>query len=73
MAIRDIAFVNILSLPLVAWVGILTFLSVLTTATMGILLIRGKIAVKYHKALAFTTIALATIHAILGLAFFLNF
>ncbi len=63
------------ALPLVAYLGWLTFLSLLSTATVGFLNFRGRttISFKWHPRLAATTITLAVIHAVFALSAYLNF
>ena len=61
----------IFGLPLIAYGGILTLISLLTTATMGLFVTKGKVDVRVHKTFAITTILLALTHGILGmLAYF---
>jgi len=73
--IAKIAFVSILGKPLVMYLGILTFLSLLFTASIGYATVKGIrwVPFKYHPAMAATTITLATMHGILGLAIYFNF
>lgn len=69
MSIRDIAITMIWALPLFAWLGLLTFLSLITTASYGYMLFKGKVrSFKTHMALAATTILLALVHATLALS-----
>ncbi len=68
MSMRDVALTMVWFLPLFAWLGLLTFLSLLATAGYGYMLFRGKVrSFKTHMGLAATTITLAAIHAILAL------
>lgn len=55
--------------------GILTFLLLIFTATVGALNFKGIaiIPFKWHPRLAITTIIIAIIHAILGLSIYFNF
>lgn len=73
--ILDLAYYLILGKPLIMWIGILTYLCLLATATIGALNYRGitVIPFKWHPFLAVTTIVLATLHAIMGLAAYFNF
>lgn len=66
----SIAYYSILGKPLIFWAGILTFLSLVFTATIAMLNVRGinKINMKYHFLFAKVTIALAIFHAILGIS-----
>jgi hypothetical protein len=61
-------FVPILfGLPLYLYFGIVTFIAMITTATLGYLFLKGKFGVKFawHKYMAITTIILAIIHVTL--------
>ena len=71
----NFAYYLILGKPLIMYMGILTYLSLLATATIGALNFRGitVIPFKWHPRIAITTIVLATLHAILGLSGYLNF
>lgn len=73
--IHSIAYVLIFGKPLIMYGGILTFLLLLSTATIGALNLKGisVIPFKCHPRLALTTIIIATIHAIFGLSVFFNF
>ena len=73
--IHNIAYTLILSQPLVMYGGILTFLLLLFTATIGALNFKGisVIPFKWHPRLALTTIIVAIFHAILGLSILFNF
>lgn len=73
--IHNIAYTLILGKPLIMYGGILTFLLLLFTATVGALNFKGisVIPFKWHPRLALTTIIIATIHAIFGLSVFFNF
>ncbi len=69
MSIRDIAVTMIWFQPLFAWLGLLTFLMLLTTASYGYMLFKGKVrSFKTHMGLAATTILLALVHASLALS-----
>jgi hypothetical protein len=73
--IQDIAFTIIFGKPLLMYFGILTLLLLLSTATIGILNVKGIsiIPFKWHPRLAMTTILIAIIHAIFGLSIYFNF
>ena len=73
--IHSIALTMFLGKPLVMYGGILTFLLLLSTATVGFLNFKGisVIPFKWHPRLALTTIIVAVIHAIFGLSIFFNF
>jgi hypothetical protein len=68
----NITYYLIFGYPLIMYLGILTLLSLLSTATVGYLVFSGKakppiITFSMHRFLAYTTITLALIHGILGL------
>ena len=73
--IHNIALTLFLDKPLVMYGGIMTFLLLLFTATVGALNFKGitVIPFKWHPRLAIITIIIATIHAILGLSILFNF
>ena len=73
--IHNLAFTLFLGQPLVMYLGIITFLLLLFTATVGALNFKGVtiIPFKWHPLLALITIAMALIHGILGLSILLNF
>jgi hypothetical protein len=69
MSLRDVAITMIWFQPLFAWLGLLTLLSLLTTASYGYMLFKGKVrSFRTHMMLAATTITLAIIHATLALS-----
>ena len=72
---QNIAYTLFLGKPLVMYGGVLTFLLMLFTATVGALNFKGisVIPFKWHPRLALTTIIIAIIHAIFGLSIFFNF
>jgi hypothetical protein len=64
---QEITYYPIFGKPLIMYLGALTLLMLLTTASVGILIFRGKaIPFAWHPGLAGTTIALALVHATLG-------
>ncbi len=68
----NITYYPIFGYPLIMYLGILTLLSLLGTATVGYLVFSGHakppiITFATHRFLAYTTIALALIHSTLGL------
>ncbi len=68
MSLRDVAVTMIWFQPLFAWLGLLTILSLITTASYGYMLFKGKVrSFKTHMTLAATTIILGIIHAVLAL------
>ena len=73
--IQSIAYTLFFGKPLVMYGGILTFLLMLSTATVGFLNFKGIhiIPFKWHPRLALTTIIVAIIHAAFGLSIYFNF
>lgn len=73
--ISNIATMQLLGLPVILYGGILTYLLLLSTFTIGFLNYRGirVIPFKWHPRLAIATVTVATIHALLGLSLYLNF
>lgn len=70
---RDIAYFVILGKPIIFYIGILTIVSLLTTATIGAMN-RRRIRVipfKWHVRIATVTIILALVHGALGLSAYL--
>jgi hypothetical protein len=58
----------ILNTPLAVWIGILTFISLFTTASLGLAVHKfNKNVFKYHKFFAFTTVTLAIMHVVLDI------
>jgi hypothetical protein len=72
-AIRDIALIQIAGYPLVVYLGIATLLSLVSTATYGYLLFKGRIRGKItdHMKIGIFTICIAIVHAILALSLFI--
>lgn len=73
--IHSLAYTLVFGKPVIMYGGILTFLLLSTTATVGFLIHKGirPIPFKWHPRLAVTTIIVAVLHAILGLSIFFNF
>lgn len=73
--ISHIALTLFLDKPLIFYGGILTFLLLIFTATVGALNFKGItiIPFKWHPRLAVTTIILAIIHAIFEFSIYFNF
>lgn len=68
-SIRDVALVGIWFQPLFAWMGLLTIISLLITATLGYSMIKGWYRnIKTHMRMAALTLTLGIIHAILALS-----
>lgn len=73
--IANIAYTLVFGKPVIAYLGVLTLLSLYFTATISILNTRGIhfIPFKWHPRLAVITLILATIHGIFGLSVYLGF
>ena len=73
--IHGFALTLFLGKPLVMYGGIVTFLLLLFTATVGFLNFKGiqTIPFKWHPRLALTTIIVAIVHAVFGLSILFNF
>jgi len=73
--IQHIAYTLILGKPVVMYMGIITYLSFISTASIGLLNFKGYsiIPFKWHPRLAATSLILATIHGLLGLSVYFNF
>lgn len=73
--IAQFAYSIYFGIPVVAYTGMITFLSLLTTAMLGYFSLHGKIqnGFKYHLFSTRMTIVLALIHAILASSAYLNF
>jgi hypothetical protein len=70
---QEITYYLIFGKPLIVYLGILTLLSLLTTASIGFLNLRGirTIPFRYHPVCAGLTILLALVHGLLGLLAYL--
>lgn len=73
--INNLAFTLFLGIPLVGYLGAITLLLMLFTATVGALNMKGVtiIPFKWHPRLAIITITIALIHGILGASIIFNF
>lgn len=65
--ITNIAYYQILGLPLILYLGVLTILSLFATAVNGYLAMKGKIDFKWHHRFAAITLLLAATHGTIGL------
>ena len=65
--VASLSHIVIFGLPLALWFGLITFACLLTTATLGILVLKGRynIPFKWHMRMAAVTIFFAVIHVIL--------
>jgi hypothetical protein len=67
-SIRDIALITVWFQPLFAWLGLLTIISLLITATLGYSMVKGWYRnIKTHMRMAALTVTLGIIHGILAL------
>ena len=68
--LREIAYHYIGPYPVIFYLGIIAYALLLATAgTVGLSrLLKKRRPVKVHRGLAYTTLALATFHALLGIA-----
>ncbi len=73
--ISQLAFYPVLGLPAVAWGGMATLISLLTTATLGYLFHTGRarFPFRWHPIAAITTITLGVIHGTIVMLAFLGF
>jgi hypothetical protein len=65
--LTEITYFLILGKPLILYLGILNAILLASTATAGILVHRGKIEFKIHLTLVKITLAVISVHAILGI------
>jgi hypothetical protein len=67
--LQNIIYFPIFGLPLIVYLGILTLLSFLFTASIALMNVRGKnwIPFKWHPRLALFSICLAIIHGVLAI------
>ena len=67
--LQNITYFLIFGKPLIMYLGIITLLSFLITATLGVMIIKGigKIPFKWHMTMAVISIALTVIHGVLGI------
>jgi len=66
-AILRFAYTTFLGMPMIAWLGIVTYVILFFTALLQVLKIKKKIkfSFKAHKTMAYITIVFATIHGLL--------
>lgn len=72
--LKEIAYYNILSRPVIFWAGLLTFLSILFTALVAFLNKKGinKIPFRMHPKMAVISLIFALLHALLAFSFYFN-
>ncbi|WP_048190224.1 hypothetical protein [Methanobacterium sp. SMA-27] len=72
--LSSIAYFQILGKPLILYLGVITFLSFMTTATLGLLIYRGKnIPFKIHPTMAGISILLGITHGTLALSIYFQY
>jgi DMSO/TMAO reductase YedYZ heme-binding membrane subunit len=65
---QEISYYLIFGKPLIMYLGITTLTLFLVTASVGILIMKGKeIPFSWHRTLAVCAIALAIVHGLLGI------
>ncbi len=71
--IQDLAYRLYWGLPLAGWLGILTYISLISTASVMVLTRKGikRFSINTHKNLARLTIILATIHFVFAISVYL--
>lgn len=62
----EIAFKSILGIPLIVYGGMFSFLLLVITAIIGVLVLKGKSTMFWHKLFAIITIVFAFLHGLLG-------
>jgi hypothetical protein len=65
--VSSFAHIVIFGLPIALWFGMITFLCLITAATLGILVLKGlyNIPFRWHMRMAAVTIFFAVLHVIL--------
>ena len=71
--LQDLAYASFLGFPLIGYLGVFSYISLVATATVSLLTRRKivKIPMRYHFRLAYLTLILATVHALFALAVYL--
>ena len=75
MKISQIAYTEVLGLPILLWGGMATGIMLTLTAAIGFLNAHGIriIKFKYHKPTAYLTLALGLFHGLIGILAYLGF
>jgi len=75
MKVGQLAYTDVLGLPLLAWGGIASLILLILTFSVGALNRRGVhiIPFNYHKPLAVATLIVAIFHGLMGLLASLGF
>jgi uncharacterized membrane protein len=70
MALEQITFLPIFGIPLITYLGVITFTLFLITAVVGYMIVKGKtkLPFKWHVRLAILALVFASIHGTLGIA-----
>jgi hypothetical protein len=73
MVLNDVSYYPILGLPLIAYIGIVTLLCLIFTASISVMNRRGitRIPMQWHFIMARITIALALVHGVLAMLSYL--
>jgi hypothetical protein len=67
--LSEIAYFPIFGKPLILYMGVITLLSFLITASIGLMIFRGRsIPFKWHPTMASISITIGIIHGILGIS-----
>lgn len=71
--LTDIATIQVIGFPLFAWLGLAALVMLFVTGIYGMMLLKGKIkgTVTTHRYLAYATLALALVHAVLSASLFI--
>ena len=66
-AILRFAYTTFLGMPMIAWLGIVTYVLLFLTALLQVLKLKKKIKFSFnaHKTMAYITIVFATVHGLL--------
>ncbi len=70
---QEITYYMIFGIPFIIYLGIITILMFITTATLAVLKRKGKIkySIQWHYRLAYLSILLGVIHSILGISIYI--
>lgn len=71
--IRNIAYTYFLGLPIIAYIGILTYFLLILTAVVMVLNRKRitRFPLKYHSRLGYLTILAATIHGLMAISVYI--
>jgi len=70
---QEITYYMIFGIPFIVYLGIITILMFMATATLALLKRKGKIkySIQWHYRLAYLSILLGVIHSILGISIYI--